>query len=52
MTDMRERTDVRELDPVEMAEVMGGYDGYCGTTVPFPISIIFNPGTTYPPGPC
>jgi hypothetical protein len=24
MSDIRERTDVRELDPVELAEVMGG----------------------------
>jgi hypothetical protein len=52
MTDIREMTDVRELDPVELAEVMGGYDGYCGTTVPLPIPIIVNPGPTWPPSPC
>jgi hypothetical protein len=37
MSDNREMTDVRELDPVEMAGVVGG-DDYCGTVVPvFPI---------------
>jgi hypothetical protein len=33
MTDIRETTDVRELDPAEMAGVVGG-DDYCGTVVP------------------
>ena len=33
MTDIREMTDVRELDPAEMAGVVGG-DDYCGTVVP------------------
>ena len=37
MSDIREMTDVRELDPIEMAGVVGG-DDYCGTVVPvFPI---------------
>jgi hypothetical protein len=37
MTDIREMTDVLELDPAEMAGVVGG-DDYCGTVVPvFPI---------------
>ena len=37
MTDIREMTVVRELDPAEMAGVVGG-DDYCGTVVPvFPI---------------
>jgi hypothetical protein len=37
MTDIREMTDVRELDPIEMAGVVVG-DDYCGTVVPvFPI---------------
>jgi hypothetical protein len=40
MSDIREMTDVRELDPVEMAGVEGGFlivpDGYCGTPVPWP----------------
>jgi hypothetical protein len=45
MTDMREMTDVRELDPDEMAAVAGG-DDYCGTVVPgFPIPI---PGPNSP----
>jgi hypothetical protein len=38
MTDIREVTDVCELDPAEMAEVEGGYwvfDGFCGVNVPF-----------------
>jgi hypothetical protein len=37
MSNIREMTDVRELDPVEMDGVEGGYfvaDGYCGTFVP------------------
>ena len=34
MTDIREMTDVRELDPIELAEVVGGGDGFCGTVVP------------------
>ena len=37
MSEIREMTDVRELDPAEMAGVEGGYfvgDGYCGTPVP------------------
>jgi hypothetical protein len=33
MTDIREMTDVRELNPAEMADVVGG-DDYCGTVVP------------------
>ena len=33
MTDIREMTDVREIDPIEMAAVVGG-DDYCGTVVP------------------
>jgi hypothetical protein len=41
MSDIREITDVREVDPVEMAGVEGGGffiapDGYCGTPVPWP----------------
>ena len=32
MTDIREMTDVRELDPTEMTGVVGG-DDYCGTVV-------------------
>ena len=37
MTDIREMTVVRELDPAEMIGVVGG-DDYCGTVVPvFPI---------------
>jgi len=37
MTDIREMTDVCELDPADMAGVVGG-DDYCGTVVPvFPI---------------
>jgi hypothetical protein len=44
MTDIREMTVVRELDPAEMAGVVGG-DDYCGTVVPVypfprPISIV------------
>jgi hypothetical protein len=37
MSDVHKITDVRELDPAEMAGVEGGYflaDGYCGTPVP------------------
>jgi hypothetical protein len=37
MTDIREMTDVRELNRDEMAGVEGGLylgDGYCGTPVP------------------
>ena len=33
MTDIREMTDVRELDPAETVAVVGG-DDYCGTVVP------------------
>ena len=33
MTDIRAMTNVRELDPMEMAGVVGG-DDYCGTVVP------------------
>ena len=33
MTGIREMTDVCELDPAEMAGVVGG-DDYCGTVVP------------------
>ena len=33
MTDICVMTDVRELDPIEMAGVVGG-DDYCGTVVP------------------
>jgi hypothetical protein len=37
MTDIRAKIDVRELDPVELAGVVGG-DDFCGTVVPgFPI---------------
>jgi hypothetical protein len=37
MTDIREMTDVHELNPAEMADVVGG-DDYCGTVVTvFPI---------------
>jgi hypothetical protein len=37
MTEIRETTIVRELDPAEMAGVVGGDDD-CGTVVPvFPI---------------
>jgi hypothetical protein len=44
MTDIREMTDVRALDPAEMAGVVGG-DDYCGTVVtvlpiPRPPSIV------------
>jgi hypothetical protein len=48
MSDIREMTDVRELDPIELAEVMGGFgDGYCGTVpLHFPI---FIPGPPPPP---
>jgi hypothetical protein len=45
MTDIREMTDVRELDPVEMTEVMGGADGFCGNGVPV------NPGIPLPQAP-
>jgi hypothetical protein len=31
MSDIREMTDIRELDPVELASVEGGSDdGFCG----------------------
>ena len=38
MSEIRAMTDVRELDPVELAGVVGGFlvggDDYCGTFVP------------------
>ena len=39
MSDIREMTDVRERDPVEMAGVEGGIfvpDGFCGHPTPWP----------------
>jgi hypothetical protein len=37
MSSIHEMTDVRKLDPAELADVEGGFfvgDGYCGTNVP------------------
>jgi hypothetical protein len=43
MTDIREMTEIRELDPVEMAGVLGG-DG-----VPIPQGPDYTDGPLYPP---